>query len=309
MSQLTLQDVLAEYLPTADIADNTRDILRYAWKRLTDSVGNPLISEFDFSAAQKFKMDLREAEYGPTTINMWIKAVRPVTRYAHMKGYVDFDAWENVKLCRVPQDEIRVFTDQEIRDLLAMAPDARRRFIVMLGLSSLRIGECLNLLRENIDTDKHQIHICQHEASELTWPWRCKDIDSRIIPLQPQVENYYICRILPSLPLSQPYVCLQPRLYLHLLGKYRQGKLKGRQLTCPELGYAKWVKQMFAKVGIDGHFHNFRDTALTHWLNTMMPAKVQRLAGHSDINTTMRYYYGPDMEKIASEARRNGLID
>ena len=48
------------------------------------------------------------------------------------------------------------------------------------------------------------------------------------------------------------------------------------------------------KVGIkDITFQNLRATCITEWLEKgMMPHEVQRLAGHSSIDTTMNYYVG-----------------
>ena len=50
----------------------------------------------------------------------------------------------------------------------------------------------------------------------------------------------------------------------------------------------------------DATFHDLRATCITEWFEQgMMPHEVQRLAGHSSIETTMKYYVG----------YRQGLID
>jgi len=41
----------------------------------------------------------------------------------------------------------------------------------------------------------------------------------------------------------------------------------------------------------DADFHDIRKTCITEWLEQGLgPHEVQKLAGHSDINTTMDYY-------------------
>ena len=43
----------------------------------------------------------------------------------------------------------------------------------------------------------------------------------------------------------------------------------------------------------DVKFHDLRSTCITEWSeHGMMPHEVQRLAGHSSIETTMKYYVG-----------------
>ncbi len=40
-------------------------------------------------------------------------------------------------------------------------------------------------------------------------------------------------------------------------------------------------------------FHDLRATCITEWLEQgMMPHEIQRLTGHSSIETTMKYYVG-----------------
>ena len=59
-------------------------------------------------------------------------------------------------------------------------------------------------------------------------------------------------------------------------------------------------------------FHDLRATCVTEWFEQgMMPHEIQRLAGHSSIETTMKYYVGfretmIDRARLASSAALDG---
>jgi len=306
MSQpYTLNEVLQDYLPAAHIKPNTVELLQFAWKHLLRIVGNLPITEFNQVKAEQFKTGLLADNYTPTTVNIWIKASRPVTRWAYKRGFVGFDAWQDCKLLKISHDEIRIFRPDEIQRILIVCPDERRRLMAMLGLSSLRISEVLNLLWDDLDFENMRIKIQRHEDTDITWKWEAKDSDYGILPLYEKVASQLLCKVKPELPVGQPYICLSPQLYLERLWQRRNGKWKPRWNTCPETSYAKAFRQIFARANVQGGtFHSFRATAITQWLNSGMPAaKVQKLARHSSLETTMGFYYGANLAEISDEAR------
>ncbi len=63
---------------------------------------------------------------------------------------------------------------------------------------------------------------------------------------------------------------------------------------CPGGNFRRNWKMICKIAGIlNGTFHDLRATCITEWFeNGMMPHEVQRLAGHSSIDTTMNYYVG-----------------
>ena len=72
------------------------------------------------------------------------------------------------------------------------------------------------------------------------------------------------------------------------------GKLIDRVAKCPDGNFRRNWKVICKHASIDdATFHNLRSTCITEWLeHGMMPHEVQRLAGHSSIETTMKHYVG-----------------
>lgn len=72
------------------------------------------------------------------------------------------------------------------------------------------------------------------------------------------------------------------------------GKLIDRVAKCPDSNFRRNWKVICKHAGIDDvTFHDLRATCITEWFEQgMMPHEIQRLAGHSSIETTMKYYVG-----------------
>ena len=72
------------------------------------------------------------------------------------------------------------------------------------------------------------------------------------------------------------------------------GKLIDRVCKCPDGNIRRNWQLMCEKAGVDDvTFHDLRATCITEWFEQgLMPHEVQRLAGHSSIETTMKYYVG-----------------
>ena len=98
---------------------------------------------------------------------------------------------------------------------------------------------------------------------------------------------YNSCRISPSLNQHR-------ERYQHLMELLKSGKLLDRVKKCPDQNFWRNGQVLCKHAGIsDVAFHDLRATCITEWFEQgLMPHEVQRLAGHSSIETTMRYYVG-----------------
>ena len=70
--------------------------------------------------------------------------------------------------------------------------------------------------------------------------------------------------------------------------------------------YRRWIENVAKKAGIERtRLHNLRQSAISLLLNSGAdPFAVQKLAGHSDIKTTQRYYLsvqGEDLERAKTD--------
>jgi integrase len=69
------------------------------------------------------------------------------------------------------------------------------------------------------------------------------------------------------------------------------GKMPGRVKDTPDENFRPFRNLLDRAEIRNGCFHDLRKTAITRWLLAgLAPQEVQRLAGHADIETTMKYY-------------------
>jgi integrase len=165
--------------------------------------------------------------------------------------------------------------------------------ILIAKTSGLRRGEVLNLTVNDIDFAKSKIIVQPKPDSEHTWRWVVKDKERRELPLVEEVAKL-LTAIQLELPEKQPYFFLPPERYQYLINLMAGGNLIDRIAKCPVANFRRGWKQICSKAAVEGiTFHDLRATCITEWFEQgMMPHEVQRLAGHSSIETTMKYYVG-----------------
>jgi len=114
-----------------------------------------------------------------------------------------------------------------------------------------------------------------------------------------------LTRIQAELPNGQPYLLIPPERYQHMLYLKKTGELIDRVAKAPDGNHNRNWLYICKKAGVeDAKFHDLRATCITEWFEQeMMPHEVQKLAGHSSIDTTMRFYVGIRDEMI-DKARR-----
>ena len=116
-----------------------------------------------------------------------------------------------------------------------------------------------------------------------------------------------------ELPEKQPYFFLPPDRYEYMMKLKATGKLIDRVAKCPEANFRRGWKLICKRAAVEAvTFHDLRATCITEWFEQgMMPHEVQRLAGHSSIDTTMKYYVGirESMIDRAREASSAALDD
>ena len=202
-----------------------------------------------------------------------------------------------------------VASQNEIQRLLTAAKDpVWKAKIILSKTASLRRGEVLNLTVNDIDFDKGKVIVQPKPDTDSTWRWVVKDKERRELPLIDSLAQL-LADIIAGLPEGQPYLFLTTERYEHLLKLKKSEKLIDRVAKCPEANFRRDWKLICKRAAVEGvTFHDLRATCITEWFEQgMMPHEVQRLAGHSSIETTMNYYVGIresmiDRARLASNA-------
>lgn len=77
-----------------------------------------------------------------------------------------------------------------------------------------------------------------------------------------------------------------------MLDLKRSKRLSDRVRVCPDESFNPEFRRILDSAGVkDATFHDLRRTCITEWLESgLKPHEVMALAGHSDVDTTMKYY-------------------
>jgi len=305
-----LSNVLEEYIrKNQRLKWNTLYLTKGTWAKLIKAKGDMVIGDFTSNIAEDFQASLFDEGLKPGAVKSYIKMTMCVTSWAQRRGCLDHNPFEGFKFPRVPQKEIRVFTEAELTAMIEAAPndfcDMWQARIIAAASAGLRRSEALNLKVSNVDLDRGEIRIQANKGSNEVWPYCPKDYESRRVPLTEQLSQLFV-RILSELPPGQPYWLLTEKRYWHLQQLRKKGKMSPRMMVNPDDTCSRRFKKILRNAQIsDGSYHDLRSTAITRWLLAgLAPQEVQKLAGHSDIETTMTYYAAcrPDIVDRARQA-------
>lgn len=298
--------MMQEYLSTQRrLEPATRALSRRAFSYLAEAVGAVRVGDFGLAQAQRFQTWLIDRGLSPASANVYCKTVRPVFRWAMRLGVLESDPFAALPPFRIPKGKIRIYEADEVQALLHGCPDRLWRLRIMLAVTAgLRRGEVLNLTAADCDFAAGLLWVQPKKDSAHTWAWSVKDKDRRIVPMTDETAGL-LQRQLLDLPTGQPYLCLTPRRYRRLIGLKRAGILADRLRACPDENFTKPFERIGRRAGVQvGTFHDLRRTCLTVWLeNGLQPHEVMQLAGHAEIDTTMRYYVAT-RRTLMDKARR-----
>lgn len=273
----------------------TADDYKKTIKLYIKSNGNHLVREFDREYNIQFLTRLKETQNlrngGLISANTQHKHLRHLKRFinwCHESEYLDNN--KKIIMPKVPEKEMETFTIEEVtrlHDFLknqAYGPHLPRtekrhtniyRAFILARNTLLRTGAIWSLKLDNIDLEHGIIRIRENE--ELNWKpkkmkWPNKPINETLMKFleidlanRAPEERYFLDK-----GDGQPWRA-DP-----------QGVTKVMRSCCNTLGLPKSVKP----------FHwGIRATYITWLLNNGVdPVKVQHLADHSSLNTTMLYF-------------------
>ncbi|MBN1124441.1 MAG: tyrosine-type recombinase/integrase [Sedimentisphaerales bacterium] len=108
---------------------------------------------------------------------------------------------------------------------------------------------------------------------------------------------------------SCPYVFLPESRYKHIQRRRGEGLWTLQHGICPLNNFTPRFKTIRRKANIaHGTFHDLRRTYLTRWLqNRLGEYEVMHLAGHSDFQTTHRFYLAVQTDLVERARRASSM--
>lgn len=303
---LTLSEAFRSYIKNNSMAESSADIKRRAFGYFLDLAGDVPIDTIGYPAAEDFRNWLVEHRT-KATANVYIANLKPFFNWLIKRGYLQQNPFAAIELFKVGGKRPEVFEPDEIERILRVA-DLRWQVITLLGLSSLRRGEILNLTIADLCFEKNYIRIQPKTNTPEIWAWEIKNHQQAIVPLPKKFvfpdmivdPQNFIRQLTASLPGGQPYICVMPAVYRQLIALKAEGRLKYQLRNCPWTNFTRDWRSLLRRAAVrHKNFHALRATFATTMSNAGLAlTDTAKLMRHSSTQTTARYYIAIDEAKL-----------
>ena len=266
MSKFTLKEVFDEWYKTQEKRKLSKSVLathRMAYNRL-GSLGNVPIKNIKAATLQKWYdgVDLK-----PSTKSKVKNTLTMMYDYASQNDIVNKNYAKFLKMDEKVEKVGKVYTDEEIKLLWEHKDQENARILLILMYTGLRVGELLNIKREDIHFDeRYMIGGLKTEAGR-----------DRVIPIH--------SKILPLLmeQLGENKWVIQARHG----GQRHYNVLLNQNI--------KFMNQH----GLDHKFHDTRKTAISLMHTAGIPIEtVKIIVGHVGDNVTEKVYLYKNPEEL-----------
>ncbi|HCY76487.1 MAG TPA: hypothetical protein DHV28_11250 [Ignavibacteriales bacterium] len=179
------------------------------------------------------------------------------------------NVWEKASLPKVQQGKITYVTEEQLDIILKNAEsEVVKDAITIAFYTGCRLSEVTQMAFQDINLNTNLITIGSKS-------FQSKNRKIRHIPIHPKVKEIFIKRFPKIIKREKHFVLSKPNSY-PFTGDY----------------FSRRFKKACRKAGLDEglHFHSLRHGCITKMIlaGAALPT-VQKIAGHSNIQTTMRY--------------------
>lgn len=231
-------------------------------KLLFDFLGNKKYSEISSIDIRAWLASLKLSGCKGVTLNNQKNNVSSFFSWLFNERIINFNPCAPLKPIKVPDEEKKAFTSEDIDTIRTNCDDDFERALVEFLLSSgLRINEAANLKISDIDFSNLVVHVRGGKGN--------KDRITFITP----VARKYLEKYINVNKHKSDYVFTTKYNYKYTTSGLRRATKK---LTC--------------RCGISIYPHRFRRTLATDLAKRGMPIQeIQKLLGHSSISITRKY--------------------
>jgi integrase len=268
----------------------SRAIESHLRAHLIPKLGSLHLTEITTKTVQAFVAHLGSGGRSRETVENVLLSLSSLLRTARAWNYKCGDfRFADLTLPREGvKPEPRCFTDDEVRKIIANAPEPLSTIVAVTSVLGLRIGETLALRTFDVDFAKHIIRVRQSvDAATRTLCGVKSKASSADLPMSKELEA---------------------RLRVHLQKDDRKNELlfsnrRGRPFSANKLR-EKQLHPLLVELGIPrGGFHSMRHGAASSLLESgATPAVVQKQLRHSDARITLGIY-----GHVIGDAQRNAV--
>lgn len=266
VEDVSAEEFFAHYLEYAEAnkarSSYERDLLTIG--HFTPVFQGKKLSQIGVRDVERYK-NRRAKEVAKSTVNRELNTILAAFNRAVEWNYLSDNPFKSIKKFKEPKKAPRFFSHQEIEKMLRTASQPRLRNVILVLLhTGMRRDELVHLEWTDIDLHRKVLSV---------WPkadWHPKDYEHRSIPINKQLREVFL-----TLPKEGRYV-------------FDGGD---GQFYCVPSSLSRAFVKVLRRAGIPGaNLHTLRHTYASHLVMAGVDlATVQKLLGHSQINTTMRY--------------------
>ena len=305
--EVTLKDFCKNWLECLRVGPETVKLYQNTVQRLLLYFGeNMLLRQITPFLAEKFIASLKllnsKGELSSSTKHRVLRNCRTMFKKATVWEVISKDPFADVGALKVTTKDWQYLRPVEYKKLLKAAPSFRWRALYALCYTAgLRKGEALSLLWTDLDLKKHRVEVRSRPGTAAIPPFGVKDKEKRTVDI-PQ-ETVHILEDLATYyeatETRSPYVLLDKEQCGRVKVKwqrFRQEKrpwhskyLLNNALTRFKMDVEK--ADLRPEAGKTLSLHTLRKCACKNWAKVNKdPAITQKLAGHADLATTLKYY-------------------
>jgi integrase len=218
------------------------------------------LKDITFGLVERYEESLRADGLSEATVAKCLRYLRAALHKAVRRGYLAKNPMEGWRMPTIERKAMRILTPKDEAALLKaakkIAGDRMRDFVDVAMNTGGRKGELLGLTWDHVDFEKARVHFTHTKTKQ-----------DRYVPINPE-----------------------------LVATLRKLKAKTQQLGGPFMGmlgvlHHKWLPIVKAAKIRPATIHDMRRTWITRLVRANVPlTTVKRLAGHSNITTTERFY-------------------
>lgn len=229
-------------------------------------IGDTGIDEISPREADLFKSN-RSKEVSLYSVNVDLRALKTIFSTLVRWKYCNSNPFQDVKLLRIPECNIRFFSEEELRNLILSISDVQFKSLILFSyFTGCRLGEIVFLR------------------------WNSVNLESRTISVE-NSENFVTkSKRIRLLPMNDSLFEVLKKLSNKKISDYVFPGPNGKPYRCESV--SRRFKRLLEQKNFDPklHFHSLRHTNASHLVQKNVPIyDVCKLLGHSSVKVTERY--------------------